>query len=226
MQILPDIYLLDGFAYANHPNFYLVVGPEGNVIVDAGTLPEELERADARAETWGISLDQVGGLLLLTHSHYDHIGNAAAIRERGAAVFAGPSDAEGIELSDNRTVPYAAGFDLPPCKVDHVVSDGESIDICGLCFDVIHAPGHTDGCIIYQLEHRGKIVWFVGDVVMSKDTAFTSGARMAGRRGLRQTDVYFVAQETRGHGGGLHSGRTHLLAVSRAGETVGRTGRM
>lgn len=60
MQILPDIYLLDGFAYANHPNFYLVVGPEGNVIVDAGTLPEELERADARAETWGISLDQGG----------------------------------------------------------------------------------------------------------------------------------------------------------------------
>lgn len=172
MQILPDIYLLDGFAYANHPNFYLVVGPEGNVIVDAGTLPEELERADARTETWGISLDQVGGLLL-THSHYDHIGNAAAIRERGAAVFAGPSDAEGIELSDNRTVPYAAGFDLPPCKVDHVVSDGERIDICGLRFDVIHAPGHTDGCIIYQLEHRGKIVWFVGDVVMSKDTAFT-----------------------------------------------------
>jgi glyoxylase-like metal-dependent hydrolase (beta-lactamase superfamily II) len=171
MQILPDIYLLDGFAYASHPNFYLIHTDEGNVIVDAGTVPGDLKAAQERVRLWGISLDRVD-CLLLTHSHYDHIGCAAEIRQRGAAVYAGPGDAEGIERADNRTVPYAAGFRLPPCEVDQVISDEDTIETCGLRFDVIHAPGHTNGSVIYQLIHAGKVIWFAGDVVMARGTDF------------------------------------------------------
>ena len=171
MQILPNIYLLDGFAYAAHANFYLVHTEVGNIVIDAGTRPAELDAADQRAKMWGISLATVD-TLLLTHSHYDHIGNAAGIRARGAKVYAGPSDAEGIACSDNRTVPYAAGFKLPACEVDQVVDDGEVIETCGLRFEVIHAPGHTNGSVIYQLRDAGKTIWFVGDVLMSQGTDF------------------------------------------------------
>ncbi len=171
MQILPDIYLLDGFAYAAHANFYLIHTDAGNIIIDAGTRPDDLRVADERSALWDISLQHVDSLLL-THSHYDHIGNAAEIRQRGATVYAGPSDAEGIERSDNRTVPYAAGFKLPPCKIDHVVTDGDVIETCGLRIETIHAPGHTDGCVIYQLNHVGKTIWFAGDVLMAKGTDF------------------------------------------------------
>jgi glyoxylase-like metal-dependent hydrolase (beta-lactamase superfamily II) len=171
MQILPNIYLLDGFAYAVHANFYLVHSEQGNIVIDAGTVPEDLARAERQLSRWGFSLDRVDSLLL-THSHYDHVGNAAELRRRGATVFAGPGDAEGIERADWRTAPYAAGFRVPPCRVDRVVRDGEEIESCGFRFEVIHAPGHTHGSVIYQLRQAGRIIWFAGDVVMINNTDF------------------------------------------------------
>jgi glyoxylase-like metal-dependent hydrolase (beta-lactamase superfamily II) len=171
MQILPNIYLLDGFAYAQHANFYLVHNEQGNIVIDAGTIPADLERAEQQLSLWGISLEQVD-TLLLTHSHYDHVGNAAELRRRGATVIAGSGDAEGIELADWRTAPYAAGFKVPACTVDRVVQDGEVIEAGGFRFEVIQAPGHTHGSVIYQLRHAGKIIWFAGDVVMINNTNF------------------------------------------------------
>lgn len=171
MQILPDIYLADGFAYAQHPNFYVLHNDSGTIVVDSGSVPADLERAEAQLNVWGISLETVD-YLFLTHSHYDHIGNAAAIRERGAFVIAGPGDAEGIEKSDARTIPYAAGFRLPTCKVDRVVEDGDTIEACGFRFEVIHAPGHTNGCVIYRFEHAGKTIWLAGDVLFCGNTGF------------------------------------------------------
>lgn len=171
MQILPNIYLLDGFAYAQHTNFYLVHSSRGNIVIDAGTVAADLERAEQRLEPWSISLKNVD-TLLLTHSHYDHVGNAAALRQRGATVIAGPGDAEGVELADWRTAPYAAGFQVPACQVDRIVHNGDIIETCGFQFEAIHAPGHTNGSVIYQLRHSGKIIWFVGDVLMCQNTNF------------------------------------------------------
>jgi len=171
MQILPNIFLLDGFAYAQHANFYLVHSEQGNIVIDAGTIPADLERAGQHLDQWGISLGKAD-TLLLTHGHYDHVGNAAELRRRGATVIAGPGDAEGIELADWRTAPYAAGFQVPACQVDRVVRDGDIIEACGFHFEVIHAPGHTDGSVIYQLRHVGQVIWFVGDVVLINNTDF------------------------------------------------------
>ena len=171
MQILPEIFLADGFAYAQHTNFYLIQAEGGTVLVDSGSVPEDIDRAERQLNVWGESLETVD-CLLLTHSHYDHAGNAALIRERGARVIAGPGDAEGVELADPRTIPYAAGYNLRPCKVDRVVADGDEIEACGLQFSVIHAPGHTNGSVIYQMVHVGKTIWFSGDVLFCRNTDY------------------------------------------------------
>lgn len=171
MQILPNIYLAGGFAYAQHANFYVLHNDQGTIVVDAGTVVGDLDEAERQLGMWGVSLAKVD-TLLLTHSHYDHMGCAAALRERGAYVVAGPGDAEGIMLADSRTVPYAAGFPLPPCKVDRVVEDRDVIESCGFRFEVIHAPGHTNGSVIYRLEHTGKVIWFAGDVLFCRNTGF------------------------------------------------------
>jgi len=91
MQLLPNVYLVDGFAYAQHANFYLVQSEQGTVVIDAGTLRDDLDRAEQQLSPWGISLARVD-YLLLTHSHYDHVGNAAELRRRGAMVVAGRGD--------------------------------------------------------------------------------------------------------------------------------------
>ena len=164
MQILPHVYLADGFAYMEHPNIYLIQGTDGLIMVDCGTDEAALRRAEKNAAMWGLSLDAVR-YLLITHSHYDHVGNAAAIRRRGAKIVAGPGDAEGIAAADSRTADYAGGFKIEPCPIDRIVRDGEQLEACGRTFHIRHAPGHSEGSIIYQLEHAGKTIWFTGDVV-------------------------------------------------------------
>ena len=62
MQILSDIYLLDGFAYAAHPNFYLLHSAEGNVIVDAGTVPADHLVCQRRPYGQGNGLQPGAGL--------------------------------------------------------------------------------------------------------------------------------------------------------------------
>jgi glyoxylase-like metal-dependent hydrolase (beta-lactamase superfamily II) len=173
MQILPNIYILHGSAYGAHVNFYLLHGREGTVIIDTGIVPADIERAEKRMQLWDVPLEKID-YIMLTHSHYDHAGNAALLKKRGATVVAGPGDAEGIERSDLRTIPYAEGLKVPPCKVDRVVTDGELVDACGYRFEVIHVPGHTDGSVIYQLRLFDKIIWFSGDLFFTVDRDYTA----------------------------------------------------
>ena len=172
MQILPNIYLLNGFAFGVHVNFYLVHSKGGNIVIDTGIIQADIERAQEYMKTWDIALERID-YVMLTHSHYDHAGNAALLKKMGARVLAGPGDAEGIERSDSRTIPYAEGLKIPPCKVDRVVSDGESVDACGYRFEILHVPGHTNGSVIYQLRHCNRIIWFSGDLFFAKDMDYT-----------------------------------------------------
>ena len=57
------------FLYTQHPNFYLIHNERGTIIVDAGTVPEDLERAEAQLSVWEIFLEKVD-YLFLTHNHY------------------------------------------------------------------------------------------------------------------------------------------------------------
>jgi glyoxylase-like metal-dependent hydrolase (beta-lactamase superfamily II) len=171
MQILPNIYLLDGYAYRNHVNFYLVHSEEGTIVIDTGIAKTDIERAQIQMKTWGISLEKID-YVMLTHCHYDHAGNAAFLKERGALVIAGPGDAEGLERADSRTTPYAEGIKIAPCRVDRVVKDGEIVDACGFRFEIIHVPGHTNGSVIYQLRHCNRIVWFSGDLFFAADAEY------------------------------------------------------
>ena len=49
--------------------------------MNAGIGPADLARAERQIAHWGLSLEAVDHLLL-THSHYDHVDNASALRSR------------------------------------------------------------------------------------------------------------------------------------------------
>lgn len=82
MQILPNIYLADGFAYAQHPKFYVIHNEEGTIVVDAGTVQADLERAERQLGVWGISLEKMDYLFFHTQSSrpYRQCGCAAGAR--------------------------------------------------------------------------------------------------------------------------------------------------
>jgi glyoxylase-like metal-dependent hydrolase (beta-lactamase superfamily II) len=164
MQLIQDIYLVSGFAYGLHPNVYAVKGTDAVVLIDTGLDENDLSVIDENLHAWELDRLPISHVLL-THAHFDHAGNALALRWRGARIAAGPGDAEGIELGDDRTIPYAYGRKFPACPVDLCVKDGDVVQAAGLAFQVIHMPGHSSGSVFYHLMKQGRNVLFTGDVV-------------------------------------------------------------
>lgn len=84
--------------------------------------------------------------ILLTHHHADHIGAAAALSERLQVPVYAPDD-ERIACDAIR------------------VGEGDAVELteAGLCFSIMHVPGHTLSHIVYI----GQGVVFTGDTLFS-----------------------------------------------------------
>ena len=97
--------------------------------------------------------------ILLTHTHFDHIGAVADLAEgTGAPVYVSP-DAVGA-LESPLTPPGIAlrGYDaaLP-------VTGGETLELAGIAFEALDVPGHAPGHLSYYAD--GCL--FSGDVLFA-----------------------------------------------------------
>ena len=110
-------------------------------------------------------------LIVLTHSHPDHIGAARAIREATrCSVAAHPAERAWIEdverQNRERPVPGFATLVGGPVPIDYELEGGCTIDTDGTGeyeLEVIHAPGHSAGSIALFLPGEGAL--FSGDVI-------------------------------------------------------------
>lgn len=153
-------------------NSFLIDGDEGVVLVDT-LLPKKEGVIAAALSELGRSLDDVTAIAL-THSHGDHTGSSAAVKEASrAAVYASEADAPAIR-GDVRPPAspvrfYAIPFKLliqalpaaPPTEVDHHVAETGGVDLPG-DLRAIDTPGHTPGHTSYLLDRDGGVA-FVGD---------------------------------------------------------------
>jgi glyoxylase-like metal-dependent hydrolase (beta-lactamase superfamily II) len=166
MQLLPNVYLVNGPPYGQTNNGYLVRVGETAVLIDSGANHEE-DCFDTVCETcriWGIDVDRISHFLV-THAHFDHASHAARFREKGTKIVASQIAAEAMATADDRCLGWFAGRIIEPCETDRVVEDGDDLVIEGLTFRCIAAPGHTECCMIYELVLDGRRLWFGGDVV-------------------------------------------------------------
>jgi glyoxylase-like metal-dependent hydrolase (beta-lactamase superfamily II) len=157
-------------------NAHLVVGPDSCVLVDAGLPGSEakLERVLARA---GRSFGDIK-LIVVTHAHVDHAGNAARIRElSGAPIVAHRGDLEHYRQDRPMTfcatgmsgrVFYKTGISRKPYAgftPDIFVGDEEfSLEPYGVPGKVVPTLGHTQGSISVTLASGDALV---GDLVAS-----------------------------------------------------------
>ena len=110
-------------------------------------------------------------LIILTHSHPDHIGSARAIQQvTGCSIAAHPAERTWIEDIDlqnrERPVPGFATLVGGSVQVDHELMDGDTIEPdetrAGDML-VFHTPGHSKGSISLFLHSEGAL--FSGDAV-------------------------------------------------------------
>ncbi|MBI3948173.1 MAG: MBL fold metallo-hydrolase [Armatimonadetes bacterium] len=165
MQILPNVYLINGFPWRQTQNGYLIRSGKEMAIVDSGDLgTDTLDLVRANCAAWGIRLEQVT-YLLLTHAHYDHSSHAARLQSLGVKIVTNQDGAEAIASGDDRCIGYAVHRPFDPCRADRVIRDGEEIALGEARIRCTEAPGHANSCVIYEVILEGRRLWFTGDVI-------------------------------------------------------------
>lgn len=141
---------------------YLVVDTETKdaVIVDAPLESAEAIVRAAEAES------VVPAALILTHTHWDHTGDAAALKERypGMLVYVHPNDEYRMLAPMQHTI-WKLPFTIAPAAPDRYVHDGDVVEHGTLRFQVIHTPGHTEGGICLYDAANGLL--FAGDTLFA-----------------------------------------------------------
>jgi hydroxyacylglutathione hydrolase len=109
--------------------------------------------------------------LLLTHSHFDHVGGLAEIKALSSAPISIHPDAVGM-LENAVTAANLWQITIPePPPVDRLLADGDKINVGNLQLDVLFTPGHAPGHVCYYLKSEG--VLFDGDVLFQQSIGRT-----------------------------------------------------
>jgi glyoxylase-like metal-dependent hydrolase (beta-lactamase superfamily II) len=159
-----------------HANCYLAE-QNGNFMLIDTEMPGSSGRLISLLEREGVTRDNFK-LVLLTHGHVDHAGNAEALRRRfGVKIAVGREDARLLETAD-LTFPGAHNFftkilrlivmamesrySFEPFTPDVLLEDGQDLGRFGFDAEVISLSGHTPGSVGVVLgEHI-----FTGDASM------------------------------------------------------------
>ncbi len=173
-------------------NGYLVPGETGYVMVDA---PEG-------AADWVVARLPEGEkleALILTHQHFDHVDDAARMKElTGCRICAHSAYSKELTLEKEAAI---WGIDAPaPYEVDEVIGDERTeANWGGLAWQLYAIPGHAKDGMAYGLAERGCV--FTGDILFAESVGrsdFPGGDQAALLKGIREklmtlppeTDVY------------------------------------
>jgi hydroxyacylglutathione hydrolase len=146
---------------------YLIYGRDRICLIDSGIASSEGVIFDYLGKT-GRDPRQIS-LLILTHSHPDHIGGARAVQEgTGCAVASHAEEKtwiEDVELqARERPVPGFHSLVGGSVRVDRTLAEGENIELDGgIGIQVFHTPGHSRGSI--SLWVPGERTLICGDAV-------------------------------------------------------------
>lgn len=150
-------------------NCYVVSSSEDSpcvVVIDPGDEPARILKKIGERKLEAI---------LLTHGHYDHIGGVKELVDQTKAkVYCHVDDAllihqfydaikEGYTHFAQRKNLEKPRSDTQAPSIDVELNDADVLNVCGVKLQVIHTPGHTQGCVCYY--HEDEAVLFSGDTL-------------------------------------------------------------
>lgn len=141
-------------------NCYILANEKEALIIDPGAEAGTIRKMIERLAVTPIAI-------LLTHTHYDHIGAVDEIREMfNLPVYVAPEEAEWLgDPSKNLSQMTGSPFAIKPA--DHVFTPGEMLEIGDFTFNVLATPGHSPGGVSFVFD-KDKIV-------ISGDALFAGG---------------------------------------------------
>ncbi len=89
--------------------------------------------------------------ILLTHTHFDHVGAVAPVaKATGAPVYC-PKIEVPVLADIMRYVPWPGFGPFESYDADETVKGGETLELAGLTIDVLFTPGHSPGHVTYSI---------------------------------------------------------------------------
>jgi glyoxylase-like metal-dependent hydrolase (beta-lactamase superfamily II) len=140
-------------------NCFVVRRPASStaVVVDPG------DEAGRLLQALGDLQIQTVEAILVTHTHFDHIGAVAPVaKATGAPVYCPRLETQ-VLANIMDFVPWPGFGPFESYEADHTVEGGEALELAGLSFEVVFTPGHSPGHVTYALP--GDDVIFSGDVL-------------------------------------------------------------
>jgi len=140
-------------------NCYIVrlKGSDAAIVVDPG---DEAERLIAALDQVGVATVEA---ILVTHTHFDHIGAVAPVAGATGAEVWCPELEVPVLANIMDFVPWPGFGPFESYDADHTVKGGETLELAGMTIDVIFTPGHSPGHVTYSI--RGEDALFSGDVL-------------------------------------------------------------
>jgi glyoxylase-like metal-dependent hydrolase (beta-lactamase superfamily II) len=151
-------------------NTFLIRREDGDraLLVDPG---EDAPKLLGAIEALGVTLDAI----LLTHTHFDHVGAVAPVaRATGAPVYC--PELEVPVLQDIMAyVPWPGFGPFESWDPEHTVAGGERLSLAGYDVDVLFTPGHSPGHVTYALRDAddAPVMLFSGDVLFQQSVGRT-----------------------------------------------------
>jgi glyoxylase-like metal-dependent hydrolase (beta-lactamase superfamily II) len=189
---MPDLITYTGGIAAT--NCHLLTLPAGVFLVDAP------EGAAEWLASRGVRVDA----LLLTHQHFDHVQDAAAIQAaHGCPTYAWSDYSRDLTLERLFGAVTGTSLSVSPFEVDTILEGRPMVIIQGLPWRLYHVPGHSEDSVAFHLEEEG--ILFGGDILFQGSigrTDFPGGSFERLVRGI-EGKLWPLPDETRvlpGHG--------------------------
>lgn len=131
-------------------NCFLHESPRGRILFDA---PQGADEAHAHTKI---------DLLLLTHGHFDHVADAAAIIKRHGCQVGFHPDTTPMVSDRNFFRRWGFELEVEPFTADLLIEEGP-LELLGTPMDVFHVPGHCPGSLCFLLRQEATLVG--GDVL-------------------------------------------------------------
>jgi len=152
--------ILEGLVVGMFQSNCYVVGSEATreaLVVDPG---DEADRILATLKRHNLEAK----LIVVTHTHVDHVAALQAVRDATGASVAMHRDAYESSKGDAGLMRMLLGASAPPVgEPDLPVEDGDKLKVGDLEFEVLFCPGHAYGhiCLV------GQGVVFTGDALFA-----------------------------------------------------------
>jgi hydroxyacylglutathione hydrolase len=151
-----DVRMLTVGPVAENSYVFRRDGSDRALIVDPGDEADKLLHA---IEALGAQLEGI----LLTHTHFDHVGAVAPVAKATGAEVWVPS-AEAFVLADiNSFVPWPGFGPFESYDAEHTLEGGERLELAGFEIEVLFTPGHSPGHVTFSIPEERAI--FSGDVL-------------------------------------------------------------